>query len=432
MTVAGVAGLAPAVAGAARAPRPASSPCCDVFATPPIWITDFPGTLTPVEETGTVGTPIQATSGAYDVVLTPNGRKAYVSRRYSTNNTRAIVPVDLTTGTAGRAIPIPGTEVAMAAGPGGKTVYLTTDNGILVLIDTATDKVRSQLAMEGRTPDLAILPNGATAFVIVDDGVVPVDTRTLKPSHRIAVTNGLQSLSISPDGATVYAAAGDQLTAISTAPDTGDPVAQLGGTASSVAVTPDGTVALTAVGSTVVPFAVAGLQARTPVQVGADPLSIVTTGDAILVPHSDAHAISTLVWSPSGSVTASRDLTIPGEVNALAATADQAPVARLAVTVAPAGRATRLDPTASTTRYGYVETYKWNFGDGTKATIDAAPWLPPATIRHTYAKPGRYTVSVTAVNTQGTSTAKAYTGHAMVVNGGPRAVATKTIVVPRG
>lgn len=285
--------------------------------------------------------------------------------------------------------------------------------------------------MNGSTPDLAILPNGATAFVIVDGGVVPVDTRTLKPSRRIPVAKGLQSLAITPDGAILYATAGDQLTAISTAPDTGDPVAQLGGAASSVAVTPDGRLALTAVGSAIVPFAVAGFQAGTPVQTGADPLRVVTTGDAVLVPHADAHAISTLIWSRSGRLTASRDLTIPGQVNALAATADQAPVARLAVTVAPAGRATSLDPTASTTRYGYVETYRRNFGDGTKATIDAAPWLPPATIRHTYAKPGRYTVSVTAVNTQGTSTAKAYTGHAMVVNGGPRAIATKTIVVPR-
>ncbi len=340
------------------------------------------------------------------------------------------MPVDLTNGRVGRAIPIPGTEVAMAAGPGGKTVYLTTDTGFLVLIDTATNTVRSQLAMGGRTPDLAILPNGATAFVIVDDGVVPVDTRTLKPSHRIPVGAGLQSLAITPDGAILYAAAGDQLTAISTAPDTGDPVAQLGGTASSVAVTPDGKLALAGVGSTIVPFAVAGFRPGTPAQAGAAPLRIVTTGDAILIPQADSHAISVLTWSPRGSVTASKGLTIPGQVNALAATADQASVARLAVAVAPAGRATRLDPTASTTRYGYVETYKWSFGDGTKATIDAAPWLPPATIRHTYAKPGRYTVSVTAVNTQGTSTAKAYTGHGMVVNGGPSAVATKTIVVP--
>ncbi|HST38525.1 MAG TPA: PKD domain-containing protein, partial [Conexibacter sp.] len=370
---------------------------------PPIWITDFPGTLTPVQETGVVGPAIGATDGAYDVVVTPDGNRAYVSHRDT--NTRAIVPIDLTTGAIGSAIPIPGNEVAMAMGPGGKTVYVTTDNGILVLIDTATGTVRSQLSMEGRTPDLAILPNGATAFVIVNDGVVPVDTRTLKPSLRIPVFAGLQSITMIPDGTSFYVASSDQIAAIPTGPRTTYPVTQLGGTTSSIVATPDGRLVLAVVGTTVVPIDVAAFKPGTPVQIGADPQRIFTTQDAAFIPLADSHEISSVLWSPSGRLTLGRDLVIPGQVNDATATADQAPVARLAVTVAPAGRATIFDATASTTRYGAFRQFVWDFGDGARTTIVSVPGRPYYP-RHVYAKPGTYTVSVTAVNSQGTSPAK--------------------------
>jgi PKD repeat protein len=99
-------------------------------------------------------------------------------------------------------------------------------------------------------------------------------------------------------------------------------------------------------------------------------------------------------------------------------TPDQAPVAKVKVTPAPAGHRTHFDASASTVRYGTIAGFAWNFGDGTTATTST-----PVTT-HVYTAPGTYTVSLTETSSGGTSTTKVFTGTTMSRNGGPSAVTT--------
>jgi YVTN family beta-propeller protein len=88
----------------------------------------------------------------------------------------------------------------------------------------------------------------------------------------------------------------------------------------------------------------------------------------------------------------------------LAITPDQAPVAALTITPAPAGQATTFDASASTVEFGTIATFEWDFGDGTTATTTE----PTAT--HTYAIAGSYPVTVTLTSSGGTSTTRVFTG----------------------
>jgi YVTN family beta-propeller protein len=417
--------------GRAGTPFTDVPPCCDTTTWPSIWYTDFPGTLTSFQLKGSDGTTFNATDGAYYVALTPDGTKAYVTRQFSDNDTSVVVPVDLTSHVAGSPISIPGTATAIAIGPGGKTVYVTTDSGYLTLIDTASNAVRTQIALGGSTPGVAISPNGAAAFVIVDNAVIPIDTRTTQPTPRIPVSPTPQAITITPDGKTVYVASSNgDVTPIATATNKAGTAIALGGNSSSITTTPDGVAVLVVNGTTVVPVNVATNKPGRAVQIGDGGLRIVASSGSAYIPHYASSVISNVGWTSAGQLRPYRDVQIDDQVFDIAAAADQAPVARLAVRVAPAGRATTFDATASTTKFSVIDHFDWDFGDGTRMTTEVAPWLPPNNPAHVYAKPGTYTVRVTAVNQLGTSTQKIYTGQGTVVNGGPSATVTKRIVVP--
>ena len=67
-----------------------------------------------------------------------------------------------------------------------------------------------------------------------------------------------------------------------------------------------------------------------------------------------------------------------------------------------AGRAISFDPSASSSSAGY-SSIAWSFGDGTTSFASTATTAnpAPATVSHTYATPGMYTVTLTLVDTKG-------------------------------
>ena len=79
----------------------------------------------------------------------------------------------------------------------------------------------------------------------------------------------------------------------------------------------------------------------------------------------------------------------------IAITPDQAPVASLSVSPAPAGQATTFDASASTVAFGTIASYAWSFGDGTTATTTTP------TTTHSYTSPGTFTASVTETSSGG-------------------------------
>lgn len=81
-------------------------------------------------------------------------------------------------------------------------------------------------------------------------------------------------------------------------------------------------------------------------------------------------------------------LTVGSGPRGVAVVPDQAPVASLSATPAPAGSPTTFDATGSTVAYGTITSYSWNFGDGTPTVTTATP-----TTTHTYTSVGTYTAT---------------------------------------
>jgi WD40 repeat protein len=155
------------------------------------------------------------------------------------------------------------------------------------------------------------------------------------------------------------------------------------------------------------------------VALGPDGASAYTTdgshGDVLQYDVSEAGALSP---NSRGSVLAGM-----GPVG-VALRPDQGPVASFSMTPASVGSATGFDGSASSDSDGSVARYDWSFGDGVSAA-DAGP--RPT---HTYGAAGLYSVRLTVTDDSRCSTAQVFTGQTAYCDGGPAAIATRTLVVP--
>jgi PKD repeat protein len=69
-------------------------------------------------------------------------------------------------------------------------------------------------------------------------------------------------------------------------------------------------------------------------------------------------------------------------------------------------------------------SYLWDFGDGNTVSTNVNP------VQHTYTSGGSYNVTLTVINSGGTSTEQTFTGQTVSNNGGPSATITSVINVP--
>jgi hypothetical protein len=103
---------------------------------------------------------------------------------------------------------------------------------------------------------------------------------------------------------------------------------------------------------------------------------------------------------------------------------DQAPVASFTAMPAPAGQPSRFHGSASSASSGQsVARYSWSFGDGASAAS------PVASVAHTYATPGVYTVTLTVTDDAGCSTQRTFTGQTVSCNGSPVASRSEQITI---
>ena len=112
------------------------------------------------------------------------------------------------------------------------------------------------------------------------------------------------------------------------------------------------------------------------------------------------------------------------DLESIAITPNQAPIASFTSDAAPAGQPTGFDAGASSDVDNTGPRYDWTFGDGT-TLADGGP-VP----NHIYAAPGTFTVNLTLTDKEGCSTQRIFTGKAMLCNGSQAASINGTVTIP--
>jgi YVTN family beta-propeller protein len=193
-------------------------------------------TVTPIATAAnTPGPPIPVGPALGEIVVTPDGRTAYV-----TTDDPLVVPIVNATGAPGPPISVgvnrPGLHdkpVALAITPDGKTAYAANiGSGTVTPIATATNTPGDPIEVGVRPRAIVITPDGRTAYVVNQSRpqpppwhsyeaekrgqpqprpdprgtVTPIDTATNTAGPPIPVGNGPWAIAVTPDSSTTRSA----------------------------------------------------------------------------------------------------------------------------------------------------------------------------------------------------------------------------------
>jgi DNA-binding beta-propeller fold protein YncE len=230
--------------------------------------TDSRGSIvTPIDtKTNTAMPAITLTEpGVASIAMAPDGKTVYVS------TDSGVVPINTTTKTPGEPIARRDDWTQLAFTPNGKILYALGQWGTTVAaIRTADDRVTriSIPAIKGAVPSgIVVTPNGKTAYVLegVQGGkpgasaVVPIHVATSTPLApiRIEPSGYAGSVVMAPDGRTAYVESPRAVTPINTATNRAEPYFSLPQSAAyaySMLITPDGKTLYVFTGRGVVPI----------------------------------------------------------------------------------------------------------------------------------------------------------------------------------
>lgn len=221
-----------------------------------------PGSVIAIDTaTRDLANPLKVGTSPQEILITPDGKTAYVLDGIDAATTPAttpvtVLPISTATHVAGKPIKVGTLPNQMVMSPNGKLLYVldTSSSGSgkptgITPVDTATNAA-------GRAIDVAAVgvvfaPSGTTAYALTSIGVVPIDTATGKAGKNIALGGVPVAAAVTPDGKTVEvlrrpasAAGGWTLTAVDThGGKVGKSVAlgaHPGASAGAVAIAPDG------------------------------------------------------------------------------------------------------------------------------------------------------------------------------------------------
>jgi hypothetical protein len=148
--------------------------------------------------------PIRLPGGqATDVAVTPNGKTAYATSTTMSGNVKAgtartvtwVTPINVASNSAGTSIKVPaglGNSANIAITPDGRTAYLYGGPNVIP-ISLRSGRVLRPIfvANENWVQDLVISPNGKTAYAIPGSGfLLPISTRTNKALSPVYLPAG--------------------------------------------------------------------------------------------------------------------------------------------------------------------------------------------------------------------------------------------------
>jgi 6-phosphogluconolactonase (cycloisomerase 2 family) len=298
----------------------------------------------------------------------------------------------------------------MVMTPDGRNLYVSSfgSSGIIDHFDVAANGTLSAAVpattIAGEFPvGMAIAPDGRSLYVGLDASPSAVAQFTIGPGGALAAKNPASvplpastadpiALAASPNGKNLYV--GDETD----------------GGIDQFTIASDGTIS-----------------ALSPATVGTlhvDGLAVSPDGDNVYATSQTDGNTTRYTVNFGGALQSTGNLAATGiGSDGIAVTPDLAPVAALKVTPGPPKHRTRFNAAASFAPNGNIVRYQWSFGDGT-TDVTATP-----KDSHVYARRRVYTVRLTVTDTAGTSTARVFTGHQMLLNGGATATLTRKLLV---
>jgi YVTN family beta-propeller protein len=145
-----------------------------------------------------VGTPIEIGGRPTAIVFSPDGKTAYVVAE----GRSGIVVVNTALAKNEREIPLTDEPTSLAVSPDGRRLYATSEAaGTVTFVDTATNQVLGTPVVVGGTPrEIALTPDGRTAYVAGGEEVTPVDLANRMKGTPIKTTGaGVAQLVVAPD-----------------------------------------------------------------------------------------------------------------------------------------------------------------------------------------------------------------------------------------
>ena len=138
------------------------------------------------------------------VAIDPAGERAYVVNQSG----RALRVLTLHPFGLLDSIPLTNDGFNVAVEPDGRQVFVTTADGRMYVVSTASDAIVDSMWVGGAANGLAFSPNGDLLYVSSRDaGTITVfNTRTNAPIDTIVATGAPQRLAIAPDGSTLFVA----------------------------------------------------------------------------------------------------------------------------------------------------------------------------------------------------------------------------------
>jgi YVTN family beta-propeller protein len=216
----------------------------------------------------------------------PAGASGSAPIAYVANINKQVVPVDTSTNTAGSPIAVGSNPWEIAITPDGTTAYVANggDNTVTP-IDTATNAPETAISL-GRSPfGVAITPDGRFVYVTTtNEGsgtVTPIDTASKTAGTPISISNP-GHIAITPNGKTAYVTTSSgTVVPINLSTNTPGSAITVASGLQEIAITPDGKTAYVASSNTntVTPITLATNTVGTPINVGSGPLGIAITPD---------------------------------------------------------------------------------------------------------------------------------------------------------
>lgn len=366
------------------------------------------------------------------LAINPTGTLVYIANR-APNSPRGITVIDIATNTVVDTITGLADPADIAIAPDGTRAYVTnqTTPGSVDVIDLATNTLTDNIPVGDGPFGIAITPDGTTAYTanLGGDSVSVIDLATNSVVDTITGVTGANVITITPDGTTAYVSnifsssvfAIDLSTQVIT-------TITVGSAPEGIAITPDGAMAFVANSGTntvsVIDIASNSVTATITVGNAPETISITPDGTRAYVTLGNLNEVVVIdITDPTFPII---DTIAVGILPyGVVITPDQAPIASFTFSGTIFGESTHFDASNSRSPVGTIVSYTWNFGDGTVVTTTTD------SISHVYSALGSYVVTLTVVNSAGTSTTQIFTGQTLTRNGNSNAIATQTInIIP--